>query len=559
MGSPVICIGLDAADPTLIEAWMAEGHLKNLQKIRQQGVYGRLANRVHYQSGPAEFSSTEPSWVMFSTGCYPNKTGFWDTVTFDPNSYGITCDKVHSGYDYQDYKPFYALGEDYRVTTFDVPVSALCDDVNGPQILGWGGHFPFVPSHSQPPQLFTEVVEKYGRNPVLHRDNGRWWNPDYVQWIQSALRESVTKRVEICKDLLNRDRWDLFLTTFGDTHSAGHDLYDQSQPDHPLHQYRRQKGGRPDPMLEAFQAVDQAIGEILEEVPDDAYVFCYAVHGMGANLTDLLSMFFIGEVLYRFNFPNRVALAPGKLGTTPPPAIRRPIRRAWSDEVWRLIYEKNPLKRFINTWTPKRFLKATQYGLASPRFLKAKKQDLGWMPGMAYSTLWPEMKAFALPGFADGHVRINLKGRERDGIVAPEDYHGLCNEICEVLQKLTDGRTGQPLVKEIIRTRVNPLDADPKLPDADLVVIWHECPTDVVDSPDLGRIGPVTFNRPGGHRSRGFMMAKGPNIAPQSDLDGGEVVDLAPTILTALGAPIPEHLDGKSLIDFSTAQSAVAV
>ncbi|NEZ67574.1 nucleotide pyrophosphatase [Leptolyngbyaceae cyanobacterium CCMR0082] len=554
--TPVIGIGLDAADPTLLEPWMDQGLLPNLARLRKEGTYGRLANTVPYVSGEAEFSSTEPSWVVFSTGCYPNKTGFWDTIEYSPESYSVVCDEVESGYDYKNFSPFYALGDDYRVAAFDIPVSALCDQVKGAQILGWGGHFPFVQSHSQPQELFSDIVEKHGRNPVLHNDNGRWWDPTYVNWIQTALQESIEKRVDVCKDLLQRDSWDLFLTTFGDTHSAGHDLYDQSQPDHPLHTYRR---GKTDPLLAVYKKVDWAIGEILAAAPEDATVFCYSVHGIGANLTDLLSMFFLGEVMYRFNFPGKVGLAPGKLGTTPPPPIKRPIRRSWPDEVWRKINEPNPIKRLINTWTPKKWLSETQDGLASPRLLQSTQPHLGWMPGMAFSPLWPDMKAFALPAFADGHIRINLQGREGDGKVTPDEYDALCEDITAMLYELTDGRTGQPLVKKVLRTRQDPLDDNPTLPDADLVVVWHELPTDVVDSPTLGRIGPVTFNRPGGHRSRGFFVAKGAAIPAGETLQNGHVVDLAPTFLSSLGAPIPEHFDGKSLFASSRSKAITTV
>ena len=556
--APVIGIGLDAADPTLLEPWMDQGLLPNLARLRQEGTYGRLANTIPYGNDEVEFSSTEPSWVIFATGCYPNKTGFWDTIEFFPEDYRVTCDEVDSGYDYQNFSPFYALGDDYRVAAFDIPVSALCDQVKGLQILGWGGHFPFVPSHSNPQELFAEVVEKHGRNPVLHNDNGRWWDPNYINWIQTALQESIEKRVAVCKDLLQRDSWDLFLTAFGDTHSAGHDLYDQSQPDHLLHAYRR---GQVDPLLTIYQKVDWAIGEILSAAPEDATVFCYSVHGIGANLTDLLSMFFLGEIMYRFNFPGRPGVASGKLDAVAPPPIERPIRRSWADEVWRKIDEPNPIKRLINTWTPKKWLNASQYGLSSPRLLQATQPELGWMPGMAYSPLWPEMKAFALPAFADGHIRVNLQGRERDGIVSSEEYDTLCQEITTMLYELTDGRSGQPLVKQVVRTRQNPLDNDPTLPDADLVVVWNELPTDVVDSPTLGRIGPVTFNRPGGHRSRGFFIGKGRDIPAGEALKNGRVVDLAPTFLSCLGAPIPSYYDGEALFSSrsSTAASTTAV
>ncbi|NEO60773.1 MAG: nucleotide pyrophosphatase [Moorea sp. SIO4G2] len=557
MKTPVIAIGLDAADPLLLEKWMSQGHLKTLNKIRQQGIYGRLNNTVNYNNKTVEFSSTEPLWVMFSTGCLPDKTGFWDTIKFYPETYKVVCDKIYSGYDYKEYNPFYALGNDYRFAAFDVPVSALSDQINGLQILGWGGHYPFVPSHSQPPELLPNIISQYGKNPVLHKDNGRWWDPVYFKWIQEALKTSISTRSEICRDLLQREPWDLFVTAFGETHSAGHDLWDRSQPDHQLYPYQSKKNGKAgDPMLKIFEAVDDAIAKIIAAAPKDAYILCFAVHGMAANVTDLMSMMFLPELVYRYNFPGKYAITPSKIGVTPPPPITRPIRNSWPGEVWRKIYEPNPIKQLFNTWTHKAFLQSGQHGLLSPYPLMKHRVQLGWMPATLYTPLWPKMKAFALPAFADGHIRINLKGRERDGIVEPSEYDALCDNLTDFLYRLTDGRTGEPLVKQVVRTHNVATDDNPKLPDADLVVVWHECPTDVVDSPDVGRIGPITYNRPGGHRARGFLMASGPGITPGSSLPEAHPVDIAPTILTLMGAPIPDYFDGKSLLSPTLSISA---
>lgn len=165
------------------------------------------------------------------------------------------------------------------------------------------------------------------------------------------------------------------------------------------------------------------------------------------------------------------------------------------------------------------------------------------------------MKAFALPAYADGHIRINLKGRDLHGIVEPEEYDHVCQEIIDILHGLKDGRSGELLVKKVIRTRKSPLDSDPKLPDPDLVVIWHPIATDLIDSPDIGRIGPITYNRPGGHRENGFLMAKGPKINPNHNFADGRAVDVGATILDLMGADIPSYFDGKSLIQPSLSKS----
>ena len=84
MRSPVIAIGLDAADPKLLEAYMAQGHLKNISQVRQQGAYGRLNNIVNYCDVPTPAASTERLWAMTWTGCMPDQTGFWGTSSSLP-------------------------------------------------------------------------------------------------------------------------------------------------------------------------------------------------------------------------------------------------------------------------------------------------------------------------------------------------------------------------------------------------------------------------------------------------------------------------------------------
>ena len=104
------------------------------------------------------------------------------------------------------------------------------------------------------------------------------------------------------------------------------------------------------------------------------------------------------------------------------------------------------------------------------------------------------------------------------------------------------------MVTRIVRTRENPLDRDPKLPDADLIVVWQdEFASDVMESPDYGMFGPLPPYRSGSHRSKGFFMATGPDVPVGTDLTSGHVLDLAPTILDWMGTSVPGHLDGKPL------------
>ncbi len=544
MKKPVIAIGLDAASPVLIEKWIEQGYLPNLSRLKEQGAYTRLKTNDRYKA--------ETTWTSFLTGCSPDKTGCWGQIQFQNGSYEV--EEIGPFYDFVEYQPFYALGDNYRVAVFDMPQTTLCDRVNGMQILGWGAHAPMTPSHSQPPELLGELTKKYGNHPAFNKDHADTLNKDALFQLQKALENGISRRSAICQDLLQREKWDLFLTIFGETHAAEHFLWHQSQKDHPL--YGLVESVEDDPLLKVFEAVDRAVGEILAVAPEDACILVFAAHGMGANTMDLPGMLFLPELLYRWSF-GKAAIAPGKIGTAPGKPLSAYKKRGWYGQVWSMQSDSNPLRSFLRRELPtsifqrlEKFLgKPQETGLDSPYELRNRGDKLWWQSARWYQPLWHQMKAFALPTYSEGRIRINLQGREPQGIVTPSEYTAVCDEIEQFLSRLKDGRTGKLMVKDVIRTRHSALDQNPKLPPADLIVCWQEDdPTDVIDSPDFGRIGPVPHHRTGSHLQDGFLMIKGANVEFGDRLPDVHNLDLAPTILELMGAKVPTYFDGKSLV-----------
>ncbi|MEB3341992.1 alkaline phosphatase family protein [Okeania sp.] len=550
MKNPVIAIGLDAADPELLESWMSQGYLKNLSKLRKQGAYGRLTGLDHYKA--------ETPWTTFIAGTRPQNTGYWGGIKFHEGTYKV---ENVGAYDFGDYAPFYALGDDYRVCAFDLPKSTLSPEVNGIQVLAWGAHSPGTPSHSLPANILPEINHRYGKHPALHKDHGDWWDGAYLTRLREALKAGISKRIDICRDLLHQEKWDLFLTVFGEPHSAGHDFWFLSQPDHPLYQYRPKNLFDQDPLLEVFEATDHAVGEILAAAPENAYFMVFSVHGSDNNTTDVSSMFLLGEFLYRFNFPGKAMIAPGKVGGPVPSPVLKTKRKTWAGEIWQRKYDPNPIRGLLREYTPSKFHDyidkffgvAQNPDLASAQQLQKESDPFYWEPVSWYKPFWPKMKAFALPSFSEGYIRINLEGREPQGIVSVIEYDALCEELTEELYALKNPRNGLSVVKKVMRTRQSPQQRDPKLPGADLVIEWDDKPTDVIDSPKYGRIGPVPYRRTGSHRSRGFVMVQGNGITPGSILPEGNVIDLPPTILQLMDAPISRRFDGKSLLQTSVA------
>lgn len=544
----VIAVGLDSADFDLLQRYMDAGHLPQITRLRQQSALARLVTNATYADGAIPYASTEGNWVMFQTGVRPATSGYWETVTFDPQSYRSTNDFVHGGYNYQEFAPFFALGDNYRVATFDIPVSAVAKDVNGVQVVGWGGHFPYVVRGSQPKELLAQINARHGRNRVLYRDHGVFWSRKYRQWLEQNTIQAIQQREKICLDLLQREPWDLFITVLGETHSALHDLWSASDPSHPVHAACDTDG---DPLLRVFQAVDKTVGDLAAQAGEDAYFVLFSVHGIQSNATDLPCLFFLSEVMYRLNFPGQAALAAGNIEAPVPPPVTSGLHWYWFGELWRKRYVTSewlrPWLERLPAWMRWNFPGSD---LRFPFFMNIMGPENGWMPAMWYRPAWQKMRSFAIPAFADGHVRINVVGRESHGVVSPQDYDAECERITKQLLRVRNARTGLPVVKGVYRTRKTAFDDNPRLPPADLVVQWDDSqPFDVIESPEIGRIGPVPYFRTGGHRAGGFALVKGPHVPAGVTLPTANVFDLPVTILQMLEAPIPKHLEGKSFLD----------
>lgn len=531
----VIAIGMDSGDLDLIERWMADQHLPNVAKLFARGTIAATRN----DDMPGYVAETP--WTIFLTGCRATSTGYWSTVRYEPD---YTVREV-GAFDYQSVRPFYGYCPGRKVIAFDVPHARKVESVDGIQVLAWGAHSPLGPSESVPADLLPRLSREFGRHPTLNND---WMSipdtPAKAAKLERDLITGVERRTEMCLDLLVNEPWNLLLVVFGETHSAGHAFWHLSQRDHPLYSAYADSGH--DPLLAVFQAVDKAIGEIMAEAPADAQIVLFSPEGMKSNSSDVPSWVFLPELLFRHSFGGRAGLANGRAGAPLPPTGRYPSQD-WLRQVWSLREDGNPLRRALRaklklraSWALERLLGSGD-GLAHPLAC----EPFNYMPQMWYRPFWPKMKAFALPSFSDGYVRINLRGREAAGTVDPGEYRSVCGEISGLLQELVDPRTGSPVVERVTTMRDDPGEDGGRLPDADLVVQWAAQPTDVVDSPRYGRIGPVPMRRSGDHTSRGFFVAAGPGIPAGRQRDCA-LVDLAPTLLGLLGAPIPGHFEGRA-------------
>jgi hypothetical protein len=266
--------------------------------------------------------------------------------------------------------------------------------------------------------------------------------------------------------------------------------------------------------------------------PDTALAL-FAVHGMGANDSDVPSMALLPELLYRAAFGKPYLRA---LGCTRATAAGVPLLDdgdSW-DEVLTHAVPKRPSIAHDGLW-------AWLRNRREP--IPLDQSGVGWMPAARYAPFWPNMRAFALPAYYDGRVRINLRGREAQGIVRREDYDRVCGELADLVRGCRDLSTGASPVAAIHQPKRDPQAVGPS--EADLYVIWKDAPMGF-STPGLGPIGPLPYRRTGGHTGGcGFLYVAGEGIAAGPFGEMGSF-DVIPTLLDLCGEAKPSRMRGAS-------------
>jgi predicted AlkP superfamily phosphohydrolase/phosphomutase len=161
---------------------------------------------------------------------------------------------------------------------------------------------------------------------------------------------------------------------------------------------------------------------------------------------------------------------------------------------------------------------------------------------------WSRTRAYWLPTDLEGYIRINLAGREPQGIVQPgAEYEAALADLGAALLELRDPATGRAIVDEVIRT-------DERYPGArraylpDLIVRWNgSAPIAAAQSQRVGVIAvPSPDARSGTHQGPGFVLASGRDIPQGARLDGAHILDVAPTLLARMGVAPPTTMPGRA-------------
>lgn len=460
----VLAIGIDAAESTLVRQMIEQDEMPALGSLLAEGKWLEVQSPSPIGSGAV--------WPTFLTGEEPTVHGIYSEWKWLPETMSLR--RYHG----RHITPFWQkLAEQgVSVGVFDVPFAPPVGISHGFEVCEWWAHDSTAAGLQVGPDQVLAVVKESPTHPL---SENRFFtstpdNEESMKELAVACCAGARLRGALAQRLLRETNPQVSLVVFPELHHAGHQLWHTVAPDHAV--YKGLYSSFEPALRDVYRAVDQQI-EALVRSSRAATVMVFALHGMRPALG---FPSFLGPLLCERGF--------SQLAT-------------WRSQSWtkRLLSlfataKRNapaPLKRLYYQVTP---VEAT-YKLARPTMLPAYD--------------WRKTRAFSLPTDQYGWIRINLIGREAQGIVALNEYDKLCAELEQMLLTLRSD-DGEALVQNVVRTSASASEAsDNPLPD--LVVHWRDASLlssfKINGSEVAAQV--VSKKSTGQHASAGFCIYRG--------------------------------------------------
>jgi predicted AlkP superfamily phosphohydrolase/phosphomutase len=421
-------------------------------------------------------------------------------------------DKVEA--DHTPLDPYYGHldANGVRCAIVDMPNDMPIKGFKGLQVVDWLTEFQCWRFTTQPAAIKRQIEDRLG---VLNKAGGYGPTRDSLEGHRSLrrkLEKSILMKSTFTKGLLARKDLDHIFVVFAEAHKAGHFLWKYMDPSHADHvetePYLR------DSLLDIYRLLDKQLAELAGQLTDRDNLIIFSDQGMQANYR---GDHFIGTILERLGL------------------FRAEGASHLEDVSAQLSDEGNVSYRVRSA------LRALITGIA-PEFIGRKLRR--WF-GAAARVDWSQTRVFSLPTNRNSFLRVNLRGREPEGIVARgKEYEELLKFIEGEFRALMNAETGKPAVEEVFRVQEQfPGHRADDLPD--IAIRWHgDVPINAVESPRLGRIEiRPREDRSGNHRAEGFLLARGPGIRPQVRGLYGDIMQIPGTMLALHGIACPDHYE----------------
>lgn len=473
----------------------------------ERGVYSDLISTIPPVSGPA--------WVSFMTGKNPGKHGIFDFVGRD---YGYNL-RIKNRNDIKT-KTLWKLLSDAGKTCIvvNVPMTYPPEKIKGCIVTGM--MTPPETCFAYPPEVYEEL-RKIGYR-IGARGVKQKFSPNEIL---NHLIRSASKRVEAVLYLMRKFNWDFCMLVFSGTDKIQHYLW----------QYHKKE------ILHFYKKIDAFIKELIEHAGKETNIILMSDHGFGPTYKFFHTNYFL----------HKLGLLEFKKGEPSGRYLNVRDYRVTKNRLQRILLKLGITKERIYTIAEKVHMIQILQKLYQKFYIEipATKKLIDWKKTKAFfnSTIGPSFT-----------IKINLKGREPEGIVKKEEYYKLREFIISELLKVKDPKTGRKIVQYAFRRE--DIYHGPYVSDASDIIF-------VTNNFEYGAtyrtygnniVSELIHKGRGTHRMKGIFIAYGPDIKTTGkELKKAHITDLAPTILHMFGIEIPEDMDGQVLIDIFKSSSQI--
>lgn len=516
----VLVLGLDGATWTLLDPLLAQNKLPTLGKLIANGTRSILRSCIQ--------PSSEQAWSAFATGKQNGKFGLYGFYQRAPHSYAL--EYINASHRRAATLWRILSERQKKCVVVNVPLTWPVEPINGALVSGL--MTPGLNSQfTHPPEIKNELLQKLGEYIIdvdIERGESDINSLDELAARVKRMSELQTRAFEYLLDK-NPD-WDFGMLVHRAPDILCHKFWRYQDPTHPL--YNKQDAQKWGSVInDCFEYLDAYNARLLEKYADDnTTVIVLSDHGFGPLTHAVyLNLYFSQQGLLSYQ---------AQKGNTLSSALRTGVKRL-----------NNPLVGAVKTKVFELF--------------PALKSNLHY--SMAYGNMdWSRTKAYAIGTM--GNVYLNMRGREPQGCVEPQDYESTRNAVIAAMRALRDPDTQKPIFDFVYRREEiyngAALDEAPDViglidgPYHIAAVDWrggNGTAKSIVEK--VGNQLLFVSDTSGQHRMDGILIGNGAGISPHRSLTPSpQLIDLAPTILQLFGEPIPEDMDGQVLNDLLARQ-----
>lgn len=275
-------------------------------------------------------------------------------------------------------------------------------------------------------------------------------------------------------------------------------------------------------IVEGYMQVDQALGEILQNAGDDTHLLIVSDHG----IAPVSKWFYINNFLKSIGLLHAKDIAP-----------------------FQVKLKSYPLQKILNKMKGRFLSEKLPHRLKNLHIPLLRKQKLA----ISEMIEWNATRAYA----TSFGININLRGRELQGIVPPEEYHALIEEIRAHLYRLEDPDTGRKIISKVYtKEELYSGRYVASAPDIQFLLSEPQYMFNKrLDHPylfkNMDRDYAINAHHINSEESthNAIFMAYGKHLRPVPLHNHPRIMDIVPTALYLMGLPIPEDLDGRVITE----------